>query len=93
MSRSRGAEAERGRYPVAPLRRIAPVSRAASSEWKNGPPSARAQAAAALPAKIRAIHAAADNPDGVPRVRAELRAPDEDVGRRRVARFLQGAGF
>jgi transposase InsO family protein len=93
MSRYRFVEAESSRYPVAQVCRIAQVSRAAYYDWKDGSPSARARADAALTAKIRAIHAASDGQYGVPRVLAELRAQGEDVGRKRVARLMTAAGL
>ena len=92
MSRYRFVEAESSRYPVAQLCRIAQVSRAAYYDWQEKPESARAQADAALTAKIRAIHAASGGQYGVPRVLAELRAQGEDVGRKRVARLMKAAG-
>jgi putative transposase len=93
MSRYRFVEAESSRYPVAQVCRIAEVSRAAYYEWKQRPVSTRAQADAALTAKIRAIHAASGGQYGVPRVLAELRAQGHDVGRKRVARLMKAAGL
>jgi transposase InsO family protein len=55
--------------------------------------SARAQADAALTARIRAIHTASDGQYGVPRVLADLRAHGEDVGKKRVARLMKAAGL
>ena len=93
MSRYRFVEAEKGRYPVTRLCRMAQVSRAAYYAWKGTPASARATEDAALTAKIRAIHAASDRQYGVPRVLAELRAQGVDVGRKRVARLMKAAGL
>ena len=58
MSRYRFIEAESSRYAVTQLSRIVQVSRTAYYEWQERTPSERAQADAALTAKIRAIHAA-----------------------------------
>jgi hypothetical protein len=52
MSRYRFVEAEKGRYPVTRLCRMAQVSRAAYYQWQEGRGSARAAADAALTAAI-----------------------------------------
>jgi putative transposase len=91
MSRYRFVEAEKGRYPVTRLCRMAQVSRAAYYQWQEGRGSARQEADAALTAAIRAIHAASGGQYGVPRVLAELRAQGYDVGRKRVARLMAAA--
>src|SRR5262249_57670770 len=57
MSRYRFVEAEKGRYPVTRLCRMAQVSRAAYYQWQ-GRGSVRQAADAALTAAIRAIHVA-----------------------------------
>src|SRR5207249_2696929 len=93
MSRYRFVEAEKGRYPVTQLCRMAEVSRAAYYQWQEGRGSARQAADAALTAAIRAIHAASRGQYGVPRVLAELRAQGHDVGRKRVARLMAAAGL
>jgi transposase InsO family protein len=93
MSRYRLVEAERGRYPVTRLCRMAQVSRAAYYQWQEGRGSARQEADAALLAAIRAIHAASGGQYGVTRVLAELRAQGYDVGRKRVARLRAAAGL
>jgi len=93
MSRYRFVEAEKGRYPVTRLCRMAQVSRAAYYQWQEGRGSARQAADAELTAKIRAIHAASRGQYGVPRVLAELRAQGYDVGRKRVARLMAAAGL
>ena len=93
MSRYRFVEAEKGRYPVMRLCRMAQVSRAAYYQWQEGRGSARQAADAALTAAIRAIHAATSGQYGVPRVLAELRAQGYDVGRKRVARLMAAAGL
>ena len=93
MSQYRFIEAEKGRYPVTRLCRMAQVSRAAYYQWQDGRESARAAADAALTAAIRAIHTASRGQYGVPRVLAELRAQGYDVGRKRVARLMAAAGL
>jgi len=93
MSRYRFVEAEKDRYPVTRLCRIAQVSRAAYYQWQEGTESPRQVADVALTAAIRAIHAASRGQYGVPRVLAELRAQGYDVGRKRVARLMAAAGL
>jgi hypothetical protein len=93
MSRYRFVEAEKGRYPVTRLCRMAQVSRAAYYQWQEGAVSGRQAADAALTAAIKAIHAASRGQYGVPRVLAELRAQGYDVGRKRVARLMAAAGL
>src|SRR5262245_16087152 len=93
MKRYRFVEAEKGRYPVTQLCRMAQVSRAAYYQWQDGRRSAREESDAALTAAIRAIHAASRGQYGVPRVLAELRARGHDVGRKRVARLMAAAGL
>jgi putative transposase len=93
MSRYRFVEAEKGRYPVTQLCRIAQVSRAAYYEWQEGTESPRQVADTALTAAIRAIHAASGGQYGVPRVLAEPRAQGHDVGRKRVPRLMAAAGL
>ena len=93
MTRYRFVEAESSQYPVAQVCRIAQVSRAAYYDWKDHPGSERAQADAALTARIRAIHAASGGQYGAPRVLAELRAQGQEVGRKRVARLMKAAGL
>jgi hypothetical protein len=66
MSRYRFVEAEKGRYPVTRLCRMAQVSRAAYYQWQEGRGSVRQAADAALLAAIRAIHAASRGQYGVP---------------------------
>ena len=66
MSRYRLVEAERRRYPVTQLCRIAQVSRTAYYERQERQPSKREQDDAAMTAKIRAIHAASGGQSGVP---------------------------
>jgi transposase InsO family protein len=93
MSRYRFVEAESRRYSVAPLCRIAQVSRTAYYEWQDRQPSQRERDDAAWTATIRAIHTASDGQYGVPRVLAELQAQGHDVGRKRVARLMKAAGL
>jgi hypothetical protein len=56
MSRYRFVEAEKGRYPVTRLCRMAQVSRATYYLWQEGRGSARQAAYTALTVAIHAIH-------------------------------------
>jgi putative transposase len=69
------------------------VSRAGYHAWPRRPPSARAEADAALLERIRAVHAGSRGTYGAPRVHAELRAGGERHGRERIARLMRGAGL
>jgi putative transposase len=80
-------------YPIATMCRILGVSPAGYHAWRERPPSARAEADAALTARIRTIHAASHGTYGAPRVHAELRAEGRRVGRKRVARLMRADGL
>jgi putative transposase len=81
--------AHRAVYPIATMCRILGVSPAGYHAWRERPPSARAEADAALTARIRTIHGASHGTYGAPRVHAELRAEGQRVGRKRVARLMR----
>jgi putative transposase len=74
--------------------RLLEVSRAAYYQRRNGVPSPRAVADAAITAKITVIHAVSGGSYGSPRVRQALRQ-DEGItcGKRRVARLMRAAGM
>jgi putative transposase len=61
--------------------------------WLDRPPSARAEADAALLRRIRTVHVTSRQTYGAPRVHAELRARGERYGRKRVARLMRSAGL
>ena len=61
--------------------------------WRKRQPSWRAQADAAVMAKIHAAHSASRGTCGAPRVHAELAAKAIRVGRKRVARLMSRAGL
>jgi putative transposase len=79
-------------FPIAPMARVLGVSKAGYHAWLHRPPSARAEADAALLKRIRTVHASSRQTYGAPRVHAELRASGERHGRKRVARLMRGAG-
>jgi putative transposase len=61
--------------------------------WHNRPPSARAQADAALQEQIQTIYARSRRTYGTRRVHAELRALGVRCGRKRAARLMRDAGL
>jgi putative transposase len=85
--------AHQGEHRVATLCRVLGVSASGYYAWQFRPPSARAQADAALLEQIRAIHEHSRGTYGAPRIQAELAARGIHVGRKRVARLLQVAGL
>ena len=78
---------------MATMCRVLDVSASGYYAWQGRPPSARAQADAALLAQIRAIHTRSRGTYGAPRIQAELAAQGTHVGRKRIARLLQAAGL
>ena len=74
--------------------RLLEVSRAAYYQRRNGVPSPRAVADAAITQKITVIHAVSAGTCGSPRIHRALRK-DEGVmcGKRRVARLMRAAGL
>jgi putative transposase len=93
VSRFRFIAAEKARHPVVRLCRVLGVSSSGFYAWLHRQPSARAQADARLPDRVRAVHAQSRCTYGAPRVHAELRATGTRVGRKRVARLMRGAGL
>ena len=73
--------------------RLLGVSASGYYAWQQRPPSARAQADAALTESIRAIHERSRETYGMPRIHAELAAEGRPVGRKRVARLMRAAGL
>ena len=61
--------------------------------WLRRPPSAHAQADAALLKQVRTAHASSRGTYGAPRVHAELRVGGERHSRKRVARLMREAGL
>ena len=85
--------AHAAQHPVALSSRVLGVSRSGYYAWHGRAASARADADAALAARITAIHQASRETYGSPRIHAALRAAGERCGRRRVARLLRAAGL
>lgn len=93
MSCSRFITAHAARHPVARSCRVLGVSRSDYYAWRRRAASARAQADAALTARLTAIHRMSRGIYGSPRIHTELRATGERHGRRRVARLMRLAGL
>jgi putative transposase len=84
---------EKAHFPVAQLCRVLEVSRAGYYAWEGREASARQKANAALVERIRQVHQDSRRTYGSPRVRAELKAQGQPVGRHRVARLMREAGL
>ena len=80
-------------HPIATLCRVLGVSASGYYAWAVRPASARATAAAALSAQIRAIHARSRGTYGERRVPAELAERDVPIGRKRIARLMRALGL
>ena len=80
-------------FPIATMARVLGVSEAGYYAWRHRPPSAHAQADAALLKRVRTIHAGSRETYGAPRVHAALQAGGEKHGRKRVARLMRAAGL
>jgi len=80
-------------FPIATMARVLGVSKAGYYAWTRRLPSARAEADAALLARVRTIHATSRETYGSPRIHAELREAGEHHGRKRIARLMRAAGL
>lgn len=80
-------------FPIAIMARVLGVSKAGFYAWRDRPPSAHAQADAALLVRVRTVHATSRQTYGAPRVHADLRHRGERHGRKRIARLMRGAGL
>jgi putative transposase len=80
-------------FPIASMARVLGVSTAGYYAWRDRPPSAHAQADAALLKRVRTVHASSRQVYGAPRVHAQLRADGAKHGRKRIARLMRGAGL
>lgn len=86
-------ERETADHSIALLCRVLGVSPSGYYAWRKRGVSARAQADAALTARIRAVHEQSRQTYGAPRIHAELREAGVHCGRKRVARLLRQAGL
>ena len=82
-------EQHRDDYAASRMCRLLEVSRTGYLQWRNRPPSARAQANARLDAQVAAMHAASKRSYGRPRIVRGLREQGLRVGHERVRRSLQ----
>ena len=80
-------------YPIASMCRLLGVSSSGYYAWMKRRLSRRAETDAALIGEIRAAHAASLGTYGAPRIHAELTTKGMQVGRKRVARLMSGAGL
>lgn len=86
-------QTEKALYPVRVLCRTLLVSASGFYAWCRRGLSRRAQEDAALKVEIRAAHAASGKRYGSPRIHADLKADDQHVGRKRVARLMREEGI
>ncbi len=87
--RFRFIQTEKAIYPVRVLCRTLAVSCAGFYAWCRRGLSLRAQQDAVLKVEIRAAHAASGKRYGSPRIHADLKAENQHVGRKRVARLMR----
>ena len=80
-------------FPIAPMARVLGMSNAGFHAWLRRPPSARAEADAALLERVQSIHTRSRQTYGAPRVHAELQVVGEKHGRKRIARLMRAAGL
>jgi putative transposase len=80
-------------FPIASMARVLGVSTAGYYAWRDRPPSAHAQADAALLKRVRTVHASSRQVYGAPRAHAQLRADGAKHGRKRIARLMREAGL
>jgi len=91
--RFRFIQTEKAIYPVRALCRTLAVSCTGFYAWCRRGLSLRAQQDAALKVEIRAAHAASGKRYGSPRIHADLKAENQHVGRKRVARLMREEGL
>jgi len=80
-------------HAVALMCRVLDVSRSGYYDWRNRPPSARAQANQRLTADIRRIHQEHKGRVGAPRITRHLREEGQRVGKNRVAHLMSSEGL
>jgi len=91
--RFRFIQMEKALYPTRLLCRTLAVSASGFYAWCRRGLSVRAREDAALKVDIRAAHAASGKRYGSPRIHADLKADDQRVGRKRVARLMREEGI
>lgn len=80
-------------HAVALMCRVLDVSRSGYYDWRNRPPSARAQANPRLTGDIRRIHEDHKGRVGAPRVTRHLREEGQRLGKNRVAHLMRSEGL
>ena len=86
-------KAHRAMFPLAAMCRVLGLSTSRYHDWLRRPPSARARRDAELKGRIMATWIESGGIYGCPRIHAALRAGDERVGRKRVARLMRELGI
>jgi transposase InsO family protein len=89
----RFVHAYRETFRVGMMCRVLKVSRSGSYAWRLRQPSLREKDDRALAGRIREVHAASRETYGAPRIHAALRTEGTRVGRKRIARLMQGEGL
>jgi putative transposase len=85
--------ANQAEFGVGRLCRVLGVSRSGHYAWSKRTPSKRATEDEELAGRIVAIHQRSRGTYGVPRIHAELVDEQRRVGRKRIARLMQGCGI
>ena len=85
--------AEKAEYSVAVLCDVLDVSRCGFYAWQARPESKRTRDDRRLAVMVRASHEESRRTYGSPRIHADLRAQDERVSRKRVARLMRQASL
>jgi putative transposase len=80
-------------FPISSMARVLGVSTAGYYAWRDRPPSAHAQADAALLQRVRTVHVSPRQIYGAPRIHAQLWANGARHGRKRIARLMRAAGL
>jgi len=80
-------------HTVALMCRVLEVSRSGYYDWRNRPPSSRAQANKRLTADIRRIHQEHKGRVGAPRITRHLHEEGQRVGKNRVAHLMSSEGL
>ena len=82
-----------GAHAVALMCRCLGVSRSGYYDWRDRPPSARAQANERLTGDIRRVYGEHKGRAGAPRITEQLQTEGQPVGKKRVARLMRSEGL
>jgi putative transposase len=86
-------KANQADHSVTKMCAVLEISRSGYYAWCSRPQSDRVAQDLALRTRIREIHAQSDGTYGAPRIRAELKAQDVRIARKRVARLMVDEGI